>query len=120
VVPDDGDEEVDGARRGFDAALVAVALGGDGLDLPERCQLLAPTRAARLVDERGDAAGVDRGARGGEALDLVQGAPGLDEAADRVWLGVVSRSSGASLRCVTGQVAWWAASKSQRSMLVRS
>ena len=37
-----------------------------------------------LVEERVDAAGVERRARRGEVLDLVRGAPGLDETAQRV------------------------------------
>jgi hypothetical protein len=79
VLRDDGGEELDRAGRGLDEAPVAVALGDGGPDLPERGRL-----AAGGVEERGDAAGVERRLRGREALDLVRGAPGLDEPAQRV------------------------------------
>jgi len=72
VLGDERGEEVDGARRGLDAAPVALALGDDGLDLPERGGRLAVPAVSALVEERGDAARVERRARRGEALDLVR------------------------------------------------
>jgi hypothetical protein len=73
AVFEDGDEEVDGDGRGFDATLVAIALGDDGIGLLSiTSSCCCPTTRPSSTS----ATGVNRWALGGEAFDLAQGAPG--------------------------------------------
>jgi hypothetical protein len=85
----------------LDAAPVALALGDDGLDLLEHGGRLVVPAVSALVKWRGGAAGVERGARRGEALDPMRAWYG-----GAACCGVASISVGASAQRVTGQVAW--------------
>jgi hypothetical protein len=79
---EDGDKEVDSDGRGFDATLVAIALGDDGIGL---LSIASSCCCPATRPSSTSATGVNRWALGGEAFDLPQGAPG--EAAD----GIVGR-----------------------------